>query len=108
MSSERIEVMHSFKVHLFKEQLFNTEHTKDSDCTLDNNHTCIGCGVYHGEPCPVCKQRGYHKTDCSLSDANNGCSKCALFNVECLNGSKHIPLMQLYDEPECENFKPIK
>ena len=28
MSSERIEVMHSFKVHLFKEKLFNTEHTK--------------------------------------------------------------------------------
>jgi hypothetical protein len=46
-------------------------HTKDSDCQpfIDPlTDTCIVCHVTHGEPCPECQQRGYHKPDCSLSD----------------------------------------
>lgn len=44
------------------------KHTNDSDCTLDATNTCIGCGVYHGDPCAGCNQRGYHLALCPLSD----------------------------------------
>jgi hypothetical protein len=39
-------------------------HTKDSDCTLDADGSCIDCGVYHGEPCDVCGGRGFHVAEC--------------------------------------------
>ncbi|HUT77154.1 MAG TPA: hypothetical protein VM285_05685 [Polyangia bacterium] len=39
-------------------------HERDTDCTLDSSDTCTGCGVYHGEPCPDCQQRGYHVFAC--------------------------------------------
>lgn len=44
------------------------EHTKDSDCTLDDTCMCIVCGVYHGDPCPKCGGRGFHKPGCGLSE----------------------------------------
>lgn len=40
-------------------------HTKDEDCTLDENDTCIICGVAHGDPCPECGGRGFHRENCS-------------------------------------------
>jgi hypothetical protein len=39
-------------------------HTNDSDCTLDESDTCIVCGVYHGDTCPMCGGRGYHNAGC--------------------------------------------
>ena len=54
----------------FCDEGIQTPHTKDTDCILDKDNVCIVCKVYHGEPCPECKQRGYHKPDCSLSDGN--------------------------------------
>lgn len=36
------------------------EHEQDADCTLGADDVCTGCGVYHGDPCPHCKGRGYH------------------------------------------------
>ena len=39
-------------------------HTKDSDCTLDDRDTCTVCGVYHGDPCEFCGQRGFHMENC--------------------------------------------
>lgn len=44
------------------------EHTKDSDCTLDEDFVCKECGVYHGDPCPDCDQRGYHAEGCPRID----------------------------------------
>jgi hypothetical protein len=45
------------------------DHTKDSDCTIDPiTECCVECGVYHGEECPECGQRGYHRRNCKLSD----------------------------------------
>jgi DnaJ-class molecular chaperone len=41
-------------------------HTKDSDCTIGPDDTCTKCGVTHGDPCPMCKGRGFHKTSCSV------------------------------------------
>lgn len=35
---------------------------------LNVNDTCPDCGVYHGEPCDVCGQRGYHARECSALD----------------------------------------
>lgn len=41
-------------------------HTKDSDCTVDpTTHLCTVCGVEHGEPCPRCGARGFHKNGCA-------------------------------------------
>ncbi len=45
------------------------EHTQDSDCTLNLNDECVECGVYHGDPCPDCGGRGFHKSDCPSLDA---------------------------------------
>lgn len=46
-------------------------HVADSDCapyldtlTGDGNE-CSVCGVYHGDPCPQCNGRGFHKLDCT-------------------------------------------
>jgi hypothetical protein len=36
-------------------------HTKDEECDVDPaTDLCRGCGVHHGEPCPVCAGRGFH------------------------------------------------
>lgn len=51
---------------------FSGEHTKDSDCTLDDHNTCIICGVYHGGPCETCKGRGYHVEGCPDAERLNG------------------------------------
>lgn len=40
------------------------EHSQDADCTLDEDGMCTICGVLHGEPCPECGGRGFHKPDC--------------------------------------------
>lgn len=44
-------------------------HTQDSDCTLNSFDCCTVCGVFHGDPCPECTGRGFHKENCSESDA---------------------------------------
>lgn len=47
-----------------------TEHTKDSDCTVDpETGLCIECGVCHtlGD-CPECGGKGYHVDGCSEMD----------------------------------------
>lgn len=41
-------------------------HSRDSDCTLDDFDCCVFCGVWHGDPCPVCGGRGYHAEDCEV------------------------------------------
>lgn len=41
------------------------EHTKDSDCTIDENDSCTDCGVWHAYPCTECAGRGFHKDGCS-------------------------------------------
>lgn len=48
---------------------FRGDHHTDSDCTLDpETDCCIVCAVYHGEPCEVCGGRGYHVSQCPISD----------------------------------------
>ena len=40
-------------------------HTRDEDCTVDPaDDCCIECGVYHGDPCPACDGRGFHREAC--------------------------------------------
>lgn len=41
-------------------------HERDEDCTLDANDVCIRCGLYHGDPCPLCEGRGFHKPGCEV------------------------------------------
>lgn len=41
-------------------------HASDSDCTLNDLGMCSECGVYHGDPCPDCGQRGYHDLRCPV------------------------------------------
>ena len=40
-------------------------HTADSDCTVINDE-CSECGVYHGDPCPICGGRGFHALTCEV------------------------------------------
>jgi hypothetical protein len=40
------------------------DHAQDSDCTLDSTDVCVECGTYHGDPCPICGGRGFHKEGC--------------------------------------------
>jgi len=45
---------------------FTSPHTKDSDCTIDEDTACcVVCGVDHSEECLECGGRGYHKDTCS-------------------------------------------
>lgn len=44
-------------------------HLVDADCTLDADDTCTGCGVFHGDPCVECGQRGYCAVGCAVSEA---------------------------------------
>jgi len=44
-------------------------HNHDSQCTLDQD-TCTVCGVYHGDPCPVCLGRGFHVSGCQSVSVN--------------------------------------
>jgi hypothetical protein len=47
-------------------------HMKDEDCSVDpSTNLCTVCGVEHGEACPVCGGRGFHKEGCAESDATN-------------------------------------
>lgn len=41
-------------------------HASDSDCTVSELGIYSECGVYHGDPCPQCNQRGYHHLDCPV------------------------------------------
>jgi hypothetical protein len=44
-----------------------TDHVKDSDCTVDQaTNLCTGCGVEHGEPCPACGRRAFHRDGCPV------------------------------------------
>lgn len=43
-----------------------TRHTKDEDCTLGPSDACTGCGVLHGDACPTCRGRGYHREGCPV------------------------------------------
>lgn len=52
-------------------------HTCDADClaagmvpTLDEMDECPVCHVLHGEPCPWCGDRGYHKPDCQSTEVD--------------------------------------
>lgn len=40
-------------------------HTTDTDCRLDDEDCCVGCGVYHGAPCAKCGGRGFHAEACA-------------------------------------------
>lgn len=45
------------------------DHTADSHCTVDPaSDCCTGCGVYHGDPCPSCEGRGFHREGCADAD----------------------------------------
>jgi hypothetical protein len=39
-------------------------HNEDADCTLDVSDSCTVCRVFHGDPCPDCGGRGFHKETC--------------------------------------------
>ena len=42
-------------------------HSTDADCAGHVSRktlTCSVCGVYHGDPCPLCGGRGYHADNC--------------------------------------------
>ena len=42
-----------------------SDHTKDSDCTVDPlTNCCKVCGVDHSEPCLECGGKGYHSPNC--------------------------------------------
>lgn len=44
-------------------------HERDEDCTVDpKTDCCTACGVYHGDPCPECKGRGFHKAGCPINE----------------------------------------
>ena len=51
-------------------------HQYDSDCTLDGNDMCTVCGVWHGDPCPACGQRGYHMATCSELESEETICLC--------------------------------
>ena len=43
------------------------DHSSDADCAGHVNQetlTCSVCGVYHGNPCPLCGGRGFHAENC--------------------------------------------
>ena len=40
-------------------------HTVDADCTIDADHACVVCGVYHGPDCRECGGSGFHLDGCS-------------------------------------------
>lgn len=42
------------------------EHTQDSDCTLNEEGQCEGCGVWHDDECIECGGRGFHKATCEI------------------------------------------
>lgn len=50
------------------------EHERDSDCILGSDHTCIECGVWHGDKCPDCGGRGFHDSDCERRE--DACPEC--------------------------------
>jgi len=42
-----------------------SDHRRDEDCTIDPaTDTCSVCGVGHGEPCPDCGARAFHRRGC--------------------------------------------
>lgn len=54
------------------ERGMDMEHNQDKDCegyVVDG--VCSICGAGHGDPCPECGQRAYHRHDCDLSEENN-------------------------------------
>jgi hypothetical protein len=56
------------------------EHSRDSDCTVDpKTDSCKTCGVYHGDPCPRCGGRGFHKPKCSTLRKNPGAVNLAQY-----------------------------
>lgn len=41
------------------------DHRRDEDCTVDPaTDTCSVCGVGHGDPCPDCGARAFHRRGC--------------------------------------------
>ena len=40
-------------------------HTRDEQCQVEDGR-CIACGVAHGEPCPECRGRAFHRFGCPL------------------------------------------
>lgn len=43
-------------------------HWEDEQCDLDSEDVCRVCGVWHGDPCPSCGGRGFHRPGCEDSD----------------------------------------
>ena len=40
--------------------------TTHTACTIDPaTDCCITCGTLHGDPCPACRGRGFHRPGCS-------------------------------------------
>ena len=39
-------------------------HVQDEDCRVGHDGTCLLCGVYHGDACPNCGGRGFHRAIC--------------------------------------------
>lgn len=47
----------------------NEMHERDEQCDVDPaDDTCRVCGVLHGDPCPTCGGRGFHRAQCPESD----------------------------------------
>lgn len=57
-------------------------HTRDEDCTLDEDGTCTGCGVSHAdEGCAICGGRGFHRVGCDLGDHDSPAEQAAAARV---------------------------
>lgn len=43
---------------------------------LGENDCCPSCGVHHGDNCPGCGNRGYHRATCSIEEGAGRSESC--------------------------------
>jgi hypothetical protein len=66
-------------------------HSKDSDCTVSGDtDSCEVCGVYHGDECPDCGGRGFHKDACPTLDHLTDVEYAAAFPVEMASSDRRM------------------
>lgn len=44
-------------------------HTRDEDCVLGEDGTCVLCGTSHVETCSACGGHGFHRIGCAESES---------------------------------------
>lgn len=91
------------------------QHRRDEQCTLGEDDCCIVCHVYHGEPCPECYARGYHKPGCNempvielqTSTPIDRDDTTTLYLVQIIAlGEEFIPVKRLENFMALRNGKP--